>query len=281
MKSIAIAYVPVLHEGYRNFFEKNKKVETFYILGESITSQFRPLVKDIRALKPELMRELILSMGFLKKVEILEEILLKEISKTKIKVVAPDEDVSREILLKHFSKKDISFKNIFLRWDSENSLTKILIEPDRKITSKKKADQELLKKAIKIGEKSSDIWRQVGAVIVKDGEILLSAHNKHVPSEHTPYVNGDPRGNFHKGLNLEISTAFHGEAKVIAEAAKKGISLEGASIYVTDFPCPPCAKLIAYSGIKKLYYGKGYGVLDGESILKANGVEIIFVDLGK
>ena len=44
---------------------------------------------------------------------------------------------------------------------------------------------------------------------------------------------------------------------------------------VTDFPCPPCAKLVAYSGIKKLFYLKGYAMLDGERILKDAGVEII------
>ena len=67
------------------------------------------------------------------------------------------------------------------------------------------------------------------------------------------------------------------EAGMIAEAAKKGVSLEGTEMYVTDFPCPVCAKQIAYSGVKKLYYTKGYSVLDGERILKDNGVRIIQV----
>ena len=49
-------------------------------------------------------------------------------------------------------------------------------------------------------------------------------------------------------------------------------------MYVTVFPCPPCAKLIAYSGIKRLYCGGGYAVLDGEEVLKSNGVEIYFVE---
>jgi dCMP deaminase len=52
-------------------------------------------------------------------------------------------------------------------------------------------------------------------------------------------------------------------------------------MYVTTFPCPPCAKMIAFSGVKKLYYAGGYGVLDGEAIMKSKGVEIIFVDTGE
>jgi dCMP deaminase len=125
--------------------------------------------------------------------------------------------------------------------------------------------------------KSSDWWRHVGAVLVKDEKIILSTFNTHVPSEQMPYVNGDPRSNFSKGVHLELSTAIHAEARLIAQAAKEGVSLDGASLYVTTFPCPPCAKLVAYAGIKKLYFDEGYGVLDGEQILKQQGVEIVQV----
>ena len=135
----------------------------------------------------------------------------------------------------------------------------------------------IIARAEKEAEKSSDWWRHVGAVIIKDGKIVSSGHNVHLPSEHTPYVNGDPRNCFHKGDHLELSTAIHIEARLIAEAARDGVALAGAEIYVTTFPCPPCAKMIAYSGIKKIYYKEGYGVLDGESVLKDKGVKIYFV----
>ena len=106
----------------------------------------------------------------------------------------------------------------------------------------------------------------------------MKVHNHAVPSEMMPYVEGDPRSDFSKGVNIELSTSFHCEAQLIAEAARKGVSLEDAELYVTTFPCPVCARLVAYSGIKKLYYADGYGVLDGERVLKSQGVEIIFVD---
>ena len=48
-------------------------------------------------------------------------------------------------------------------------------------------------------------------------------------------------------------------------------------IYVTDFPCPPCAKLIAGAGIERVYYRQGYAVLDGADVLQAAGVEIVHV----
>jgi dCMP deaminase len=98
-----------------------------------------------------------------------------------------------------------------------------------------------------------------------------------VPSDQIANDEGDPRGNFKAGQHLESSLALHAEASIVAQAAKSGISLEGADIYVDTFPCPPCAKQLAYSGIKTLCYRNGYAVLDGERILKSQGVKIIFV----
>lgn len=135
-----------------------------------------------------------------------------------------------------------------------------------------------MKKANSESEKSPDWWRQIGAIIIKDSKIILQGHNKHLPSERATMFQGDPRSNFDAGERIEISSALHGEAGLIALAAKKGISLEGTSIYVTVFPCPNCAKLIAASGIKKVFYSKGYSLLDAEDIFESFGVELIKVD---
>ena len=76
-------------------------------------------------------------------------------------------------------------------------------------------------------------------------------------------------------MHLELSTAMHAEARLIAAAARSGRSTQVAELYVTDFPCPPCAKLIAAGGITRVYYRTGYAVLDGEDVLGAAGVEIV------
>jgi dCMP deaminase len=86
---------------------------------------------------------------------------------------------------------------------------------------------------------------------------------------------GDPRSNFYKGVGFELSTATHAEARLIAQAARDGTSTEGAVMYVTDFPCPPCAKLIAAAGISRLYFRSGYAVLDGQQVLESAGVDLI------
>jgi dCMP deaminase len=272
---IILAYVPVLHEGYRRFFEKYKGAKLM-LLGDKVKEKFVPLVKDLRALPVELIKKSIESWNLFSEVEIVDIEFLKNLPKEEI--IMPNEDIMRELEKEYFSdNKNIKFESIFLRWDKHKSMEKKPMEIDQ-VISRKNFDKKMMKAARNEAEKSADFWRNVGAVVVKNDKIILSNHNHHVPQEQQPYVDGDPRGDFHKGINLEISTAIHSEAHLVAEAAQKGISLEGSSIYVTAFPCPPCAKMIAYSGIKKIYYADGYAVFDGERVLKSKGVEIIFVE---
>ena len=276
-KKAIIVYVPVLHEGYRNFFEKHCEDGDLYILGNELISEFSHLAKEIRQLDPVLVKKGIDAWGIFENVHILDKKLLDEIVEKKPIVVMPKEDVMLKLWEQYFPKQEVFLDAIFLRWDKHNTVTENIVNPDVKI-SREDFDKKMIALSNEEAEKSSDWWRRIGSVIVKDGKIILTTHNQHLPSEQTPYVNGDPRNNFHKGVHLELGTSIHSEAGAIAAAARQGISLEGAEIYVTTFPCPPCAKLIACSGIKKVYYKFGYGVLDAESILKQSMVEIIRVE---
>jgi len=275
MKKIIIAYIPVLHEGYRKFFEQHTDVAALYVFGDSLIKKHDYLAKEIRQIDPDLIKRAIESWSVFKKVEILEEKDLDSLDTEEI--VMPDEDVCKSLAEENFKNKKINFDTIFLRWDKHNSMAEKPVEADQKI-SREKFDKEVIQKLKIEAEKSSDWWRRIGAAIVKNNELILVAHNEHLPSPHSPYAEGDPRNNFHKGIGIEYSTSIHAEARLIAEAAKKGIALEGLSMYVSTFPCPPCAKQIAFSGIKKLYYTGGYSILDQERILRSQGVEIIFVE---
>lgn len=280
METVIFAYVPVLHEGYRRLFEKNKQAGTLYLLGPELIDQYVPLKKDIRSLSPDLMKKAIGALDFFKKIEVVNQADIEKVSAQKIKIIMPDDEIMHDLHKKFFIKNDVQFDSIFLRWDKHKSTEGKPVEISQTVSTND-FDIEMMALLGEEAKKSSDFWRQIGAAIVKNGKIALITHNRHVPHEFMPYVNGDPRADFHKGINLELSTGIHAEASLVAEAAKKGISLEGASIYVNTFPCPPCAKQVAYAGIKKLYYSGWYGVLDAESILKSNGVEIIFVKTDK
>src|SRR3989344_5652711 len=190
----------------------------------------------------------------------------------------PDEDVIKSLAQSYFSEREIVWDTIFLRWDKHKVMEEKPVEADQKI-SRVQFDREVISKLKTEAEKSSDWWRRIASAVIKKGEIILLAHNEHLPSAHSPYAHGDPRNTLHKGVGIEYSSIIHSEARVVAEAARRGISLSGLSLYASTFPCPPCAKQIAFSGIKKLYYSGGYSILDQETILKSQGVEIIFVEM--
>ena len=73
------------------------------------------------------------------------------------------------------------------------------------------------------GDRSSDWWRQVGVVIAIAGRPVIVAHNRHLPTQYAPYIDGDPRNVFKKGVHIDLSTALHGEIAAICEAARRGI----------------------------------------------------------
>lgn len=275
---IIIAYVPVLHRGYKNFFEKYEGPENIlFIFGEELISEFDHLRKEIRALSPEEVRLAVSGWALNLAISIADYKTLENIGRLKTTVIMPNEDICRELAQRYLRGCKIIFDDIFLRWDRDNSVVNKEVRFDRKI-SVEELDRAMINRTFEETGKSSDWWRRIGAVIAKGEELILTAHNRHVPSPHMPYVFGDPRNNFKRGVNIDTSTALHAEAGLICKAAKHaGISLKGASLYVTTFPCPACAKLIAYSGIKRCYYKEGYSMLDGETILRSNGVEIIKV----
>ncbi|MBT4652746.1 MAG: hypothetical protein HOA85_01345 [Candidatus Pacebacteria bacterium] len=271
--SILVSYIPVLHQGYLNFFSKNSDIKKLWIIGTELAHELRPLQKDIRALPPETIKKLISSLEIFEKVEILTPQNIKVLQQITDTLIFSDETLSHHLTQKYFSKNTLKFDATFLMWDKNSSLKKNDLK-EYKEKSNTENIQKIANKAIEKSTRSDDWWRHVGAVIFRNEEILLSGHNQHTPTEYETAYEGDPRANFHKGEYLKVSTAVHAEALLIAKAAKKGISLEGAELLVTTFPCPVCAKQIAHSGIKKVYFIEGYSVLDGERILRNYDIEI-------
>ncbi len=123
--------------------------------------------------------------------------------------------------------------------------------------------------------------RQVGAVIVKDKRILTTGYNG-APSG---LVSCKDKGeclrkklNIASGTRQEICYAVHAEQNAIVQAAKMGISVSGATIYVTHQPCSICTKIIINSGIKKVIYREGYPDDFSMQLFAEAGVEIVKFD---
>jgi dCMP deaminase len=249
-----VAYIPVLHEGYRRFLERHPHPVHLIAPGD-----YRPLRKDVRALPPEFVAHALRAWG--------REVIDDRAGLADATLILPDEDISHLVVERDFPRHAVFYDAVFLRWDKTKTVK--LLEPAPHATT-----DELAAAAEFEAAQSLDWWRQVGAAIRFADGTIRAAHNRHLPHDTSPYEVGDPRSNFFQGVHLELSTAEHAEARLIAEAARAGRSTEGATVYVTDFPCPPCAKLLAGAGIVRLIYRTGYAVLDGQAVLEAAGVEI-------
>ena len=120
--------------------------------------------------------------------------------------------------------------------------------------------------------------RHIGAVIVKDKRILTTGYNG-APSG---VVSCAERGeclrrklDIPSGTRHELCYAVHAEQNAIAQAAKLGISVEGATLYCTHQPCIICAKMIINSGINRVVFKYGYPDEFSIKLFKEANVEVI------
>lgn len=276
MKSVIIAYVPVLHAGYLKFFEENP-VDRILLIEPQSMPEVKSVAMDLRALPAEIiavfLRQYLVLTGMQTDVRVATPELLQEASL--YECIMPEEDVSW-FVAESFGMKSVVWKQVFLRWNWGNVTKEVPVSPDIMVSGEG-CVQMLVKDAKEVARHSSDWWRQVGALLVVDGKVVLEACNKHYPSEHSPYIVGDPRSPFSPGERIELSSAHHAEKGLIASASRLGIKTEGASMVVTTFPCPVCALDIVVAGIKTVYYTEGYSLVGAEEILKSGGVRIVRV----
>ncbi len=284
MPIAVVAFVPVIHLGYLDFFKKYPGV--LFVIGSDFYPEFPKLERDIRSLPPEQIHQALTALGVAMDVRLLEKGDEKGLQGYEI--IMPSDELSQEFATRYLQGVAVTFESIFLRWNKTITLSEFVVPVHRKVT-REEFDREIIDSLKDEAQKSSDWWRQIAAAAVRDGTVLLVSHNRHVPTDLSMDVYGDPRSNFDAGEKLEkklsvditaneLSTVVHAEAGLVARAAKEGVALAGATLYTTTFPCPLCAKLAAEAGIKKVYYQKGYSLLDAERILEAYGIEIILVD---
>jgi dCMP deaminase len=272
MKAV-VMYVPVLHKGYVDFVRVNDP-DAVFIFSDEIIGKFDHLVrKDIRALDPlDALRAI--EKVTQKPAYLLGSKLPRSTFSNYETVVAPDEPETRKVVETMFPNSDVQYLPVFLRWHSDNVKKSVI--PEGIAETSEDEHVTIMRQALKLAGRSPDWWRQVGAVAFSGNEVF-EAFNTHLPHERIVAELGDPRALFHRGERLDLSHALHAEMAIICEAARRGVSLEDAVFYVTEFPCPVCAKLLATIKISKLFFSKGYSVLDGLETLQNNGVEIIRV----
>lgn len=272
-QEIVIAHIPVFHAGYMDLLDRHGDADVG-VLGQDILQDFSYLRKEIRALTPE--QAVTILQGIGRSAVTLSREDLIEIPQQYEKVVMPSDDISRVLAQRHFD--EVEFEPVFLRWDRDNTKVNTEVSPDEVITLTD-VPGDMIERVMQEASKNSSWWRQVGAVLLShDGTALLQGHNSSLPTEYSNWIDGDPRNTVQRGQAIDLSIDIHAEARLIAQAAREGIALEGASICVSTFPCPNCAKMIAESGLKNCYFIEGYAMLDGYSVLKNADVKIIKID---
>lgn len=99
---------------------------------------------------------------------------------------------------------------------------------------------------------------KVGAVLVKDGNVISFGYN------------GTPSGmdNCCERDNVTLPHVIHAEVNAVLKAAKTGTSVDGSTLYLTLSPCLDCSKLILQAGVKRVVYLETYRNLDGPNFLK-------------
>lgn len=121
-------------------------------------------------------------------------------------------------------------------------------------------DEYFMEMATVAAKRSTCLRRSVGAVIVKNKQILASGYN------------GTPMGLPHceevgclreqlkvpSGKCHELCRGVHAEQNAITQAAYHGVSVKGATLYCTHQPCVVCTKMLINAGIERIVYANSY-----------------------
>ena len=121
---------------------------------------------------------------------------------------------------------------------------------------------------------------RAGSVIAKDKQLLATGY----VGSPAGFPHCDDVGHQMKKLIHEDGTVtqhcvrtVHSEQNAIAHAAKRGVSINGATVYTKMTPCRVCAMLLINAGIKRVYCEKKYHAgAESEQMFKKAKIEVIY-----
>ncbi len=113
-------------------------------------------------------------------------------------------------------------------------------------------DEYFMNIARVVASRSTCDRKQVGSVIVRDKTILSTGYNGSIRGlAHCAEIG-------HMIENDHCVATIHAEQNAILQAAKNGVMIDQASVYVTASPCWSCFKCIANAGLRRVIYGEFY-----------------------
>ncbi|HUK11785.1 MAG TPA: dCMP deaminase family protein [Thermoanaerobaculaceae bacterium] len=134
-------------------------------------------------------------------------------------------------------------------------------------------DRYFMNLAREAGTRSTCPRKHVGAVIVRERALLATGYN------------GSLRGLPHCteiGCLMENGhcvRTVHAEANAILQAARHGVRIENADVYVTASPCWNCFKLIANAGLSRVVYGEFYRDERINEFAREAGIELVHLGM--
>jgi len=128
-----------------------------------------------------------------------------------------------------------------------------------------------------VSKRSTCLRRQVGAILVRDKQILSTGYN------------GSPRKTNHcidigclreqlnipSGQNHELCRGVHAEQNTIIQAAYNGINIKDSIMYTTHQPCSICIKMLINARIEYIYYLESYNDELSNSLIKESGIKLV------
>lgn len=137
-------------------------------------------------------------------------------------------------------------------------------------------DEYFMEIAHVVAKRSTCLRRSVGAVIVKNRQIVATGYN------------GTPKDLLHcsevgclreqlkvpSGKNHELCRGIHAEQNAVVQAAYHGVSVNGGTLYCTHQPCVVCTKILINAGIKRIVYANPYPDKLAEDMMQSSGIEI-------
>ena len=127
-----------------------------------------------------------------------------------------------------------------------------------------------------VARRSTCLRRQVGAVVVKEKNILATGYNG-TPSgiAHCSEVGClRQKLNVPSGERHELCRGLHAEQNAIIQAAKHGVNISGGTLYCTNSPCVICSKMLINAGISSIVYLEGYPDQLSLELLAESGIGV-------
>ena len=130
-------------------------------------------------------------------------------------------------------------------------------------------DEYFMQIAFTVAQRSTCDRAHVGCVLVRERRILTTGYN------------GAPAGLPHCDevghllIDGHCVRTLHAEQNAIIQGALHGVSIVGATAYVTHQPCLTCAKMLINAGVRRVVYAGNYPDANSQRFLDEAGVELV------